>query len=111
LRERRDFVRNGQIDSNEIEFAQQPQRRSQLIGTNVKPRVLHVDLARAQGGVLHLRRKRMRNGITKNPEPNRRLEVPRNTRPVLQVRKGVTVGGLLFFHSWRIENTTHARTQ
>jgi hypothetical protein len=65
----------------------------------MKTRVLHVDRAGAQSGVLHLRRERMRYRIAKNAEANRGLEFPRNDRPVFQVRKRVTVSGLLFFHS------------
>jgi len=69
------------------------------------------DLAGAQRRVLHLGRERMRDWIAQNAQANRRIEISRNARPVLQVRKRVTVSGLLFFHSWRIENTNHARAQ
>src|SRR5947207_9399666 len=57
LPEGRDLVRHSQINSDKIELAEGEKRRSQFVSANVKARVLHVDFARAQGGVLHSRRK------------------------------------------------------
>src|SRR5262249_35074019 len=60
--------------------------------------ILHVDLARTQRGVLHLRRTRVRHRIAENTQANRRINVVCDPRPVFQIGKGVTFRSLLLVH-------------
>ena len=60
----------------------------------MKPRVLHVDLERAQRCVLHLRRKRVRHRVAENTQANRRIDIARDLRPFLKISECVTIGGL-----------------
>jgi hypothetical protein len=83
LRVGSDLVGDGDVNSNEVESAQKQQRRSQLVGANVKAAILHVDVAYTERRILHLRRKRMRNGIAENAEPNWGIDISGNGRPVL----------------------------
>jgi hypothetical protein len=64
----------------------------------MKTRVLRVNLAGAQGSILHFRRKRMRNGITKNAEANRGINVVRDIVPLLKISECVALGGLHVLH-------------
>jgi hypothetical protein len=59
---------------------------------------LRVNLAGAQGGILHFRRKRMRNWITKNAEANRGINVARDIIPLLKISECVALGGLHVLH-------------
>jgi len=64
----------------------------------MKTRVLRVDLAGAQGGILHVRRERMGNRITKNAQANRGINVARDIIPILKISECVALGGLHVFH-------------
>jgi hypothetical protein len=64
----------------------------------MKTRVLHVDLAAAERCVLHLRRKRMRDGITENAEANGRINITRDLTPFFKVSNCVAVGRLRSIH-------------
>ena len=64
----------------------------------MKTRVLSVDLTGAQGGILHVRRERMGNRITKNAEANRGINVARNIIPLLKISECVALNGLHLFH-------------
>ncbi len=76
------------------------QRRAQLVGANVKTRVLRFNAAGVQRGVLHLRRERMRDRIAKKPKANRRMDVARDVAPMFEIGECVTLGSLLiFFHA------------
>src|SRR5436190_17257976 len=76
------------------------QRRSQFVRPNMKARVLHVDLAMLQRGVLHLRRERMRDRIAKHTKPDWRIEITRRFSPIFEISKRVTLSrSFLFFHS------------
>jgi len=71
LRQRRDFVRNGQIDSNEIEFAQERQRRSQFVWRETlktAPYCMSISQARRRRFAFAANSE-CRNRITKNAEP------------------------------------------
>jgi hypothetical protein len=89
-------VRHGQVHSHEIQISQKAQSRSQFIRSDMKTRVLGVDLAGAQGGILHFRGERMGNRITKNAEANRQINVARDIIPLLKISKCVALGGLPF---------------
>jgi hypothetical protein len=64
----------------------------------MKTRVLSVDLAGAQGGILHFRGERMGNWITKNAQANRGINVVREILPLLKISECVALGGLHVFH-------------
>src|SRR4029077_9350322 len=66
------------------------------IRPDMKTRVLSVDLADSQGGVLHFGRKRMRNWITKDAQANRWINVARYLAPLFQIAERVTLGGVRF---------------
>src|SRR5947208_16172055 len=70
----------------------------------MKTCVLRVNLAGSQGGILHLRRERMGNRITKNAQANRGINVARDIMPFLKISDRVTLGGLLC-HSRRDSTT------
>ena len=72
----------------------------------MKARVLHLDLALAQGSVLYLRRERMRDRIAENPKSDRRIYIARRLGPIFKIGKCVTLGGALFFHCCGVEDTT-----
>ena len=65
----------------------------------MKARVLHLDLALAQGSVLYLRRERMRDRIAENPKSDRRIYIARRLGPIFKIGECVTLGGALFFHT------------
>jgi hypothetical protein len=64
----------------------------------VKARVLHLYLERMQRCVLHLRRKRMRHWVAEDTKTNRRIDLARDSIPVLEIRECVTIGSLLLVH-------------
>jgi hypothetical protein len=67
---------------------------------------LSIDLASAEGGVLHFGRKRMCDWIAKNAEPNRGGDVVCDLIPPLKVSECVPLGSLSVFHYSDIEDTT-----
>ena len=89
--ERGDFVRNGQVHADEIQIAYELERLAQFAWRNLKARVLHVDLAMLERGVLHLRRERMRDRIAEDAETNRRIDIARCLRPILKIGERVNV--------------------
>jgi hypothetical protein len=60
----------------------------------MKTRVLRVNLAGAQGRILHVRRERMGNRITENAQANRGINVARNIIPLLKIGECVALGRL-----------------
>src|SRR5581483_9131186 len=106
LREPRDFVWYGQVQSEEIQASQKAQCRSQFIRPDMETRVLSIDLAGAQRSVVHLWRERMRNRITKNPEANGRVNFARGLIPLFKVSECVPLGCLHVVRVGNIENTT-----
>ena len=98
LGECRDFVRHGQVNSNEIELTQKTQGRSQFIRSNMESRVLDRDLALAQGRVLHLGREGMRDWIAKNPKADRRIDIARGPAPIFQIGERITLSCGPLFH-------------
>ena len=72
---RGDFVRQREIETNELQIAHTIEPIAQLVGQNVKPRVLHLDAVMLERSVLHLRRERMFHRIAKNAEANRRIDI------------------------------------
>ena len=98
LRESRNFVWHGQVHSCEIQISQEPQSRPQFIRADMKTGILSVDLAGAQGGILHFRRKRMCDWITKNAQSNWRIDIARNITPLFKIGECVTLDGLHVFH-------------
>src|SRR5207237_351289 len=73
--ERRNFMRNGEIHADELEFADEIDRTAQLVRRNLKTRILHIDLAMLKRSILHLRRERVLHRIAENSEPDRRIDV------------------------------------
>ena len=67
-------MRNCEINADEFAFANEPDRFTQLVRQNVKPRILPVNLAMLEGSILHLRRKRMLDWIAQDAETNRRID-------------------------------------
>ena len=91
---------HGQIDSDEVELAQKSQRGSQFIRSNMKARVLHVDVALLEGGVLDLRREGMRDRVTKDAKADWRIDITRRFSPIFEVSERVTLcRSFLFLHS------------
>jgi hypothetical protein len=66
----------------------------------MKTRVSRVDLAGAQGRILHFRGERMGNWITKNAQANRGINVARNIIPLLKISECVALGGLPCHSRW-----------
>ena len=98
--ERRAFVRDGQIEPDEIVLANQFQRSAKLRTGDLERRILHVELIVLERGILDLRRKRMRHRIAQNAETNRRFDALRDLAPPLQIPEGINFAGalLLFCH-------------
>src|SRR5207302_10322823 len=64
----------------------------------MKARVLHVDLAMFERGVLHLRRERMRDRIAKHAETKWRINIAHRFRPILEIGECVPLRHLLSLH-------------
>src|SRR5437588_273926 len=64
----------------------------------MKARVLHVDLAMFERGVLHLRRERMRDRMAKHAETDWRINIARRFWPILESGECVPLRHLLFLH-------------
>ena len=64
----------------------------------MKTRVLSIDLAASQGGILHFGRKRVRNGIAKDTQANRWINVACYLTPLFKVAERITLRGLNVFH-------------
>ena len=101
-RERRNLVRNREVDPDKFQFRQQTQCGFQFFGRDLETRVLHLDLAVSQRGVLHFRRKRMSHRIAEDAETNRRIDIARRLFPVLEIGERVD-----FFHRF----VCYCRTQ
>src|SRR5439155_23607789 len=71
----------------------------------MEPRVLHPDLALTQGRVLHLRRKGMRDWITKDAKTDWRIDIARSFAPIFEIGECVTLCRMLFLHLIRIRRT------
>src|SRR5436309_8762724 len=72
----------------------------------MEPRVLHPDLALTQGRVLHLRRKGMRDRVTKDAKTDWRIDIARSFAPIFEIGERVTLCRMLFLHLMRIGRTT-----
>src|SRR5262249_44083369 len=73
-----------------------------------KPRVLRVDLERAQRGVLHLRRKRVRHRVAEHAKANWRINFARDLCPIFEIGERVTFDSLHLLRVGNIEDTTLA---
>src|SRR5438034_6704488 len=71
----------------------------------MEPRVLHPDLALTQGRVLHLRRKGMRDWITKDAKTDWRIDITRSFAPIFEIGERVALCRVLFLHLIRIGRT------
>ena len=71
----------------------------------MKSRVLQLDLASVQSGILNLWRKRMRDGITEHAEANWRIKVAPDLTPFFEVGDCVSLGSLHSLCLGDIENT------
>src|SRR5262249_36596903 len=68
--ERRDFMRQSQVQTDETMFAAKIERLAEFIRRDLETRALHVDLAVFERGFLHVRRKRVRHRTAENAKAN-----------------------------------------
>src|SRR2546430_7864309 len=71
----------------------------------MKARVLHPDLAPLERGVLHLRRKGLRNRVAKDAKTDWRIDITRCFAPIFEIGERVTLCRILFLHLIRIGRT------
>jgi hypothetical protein len=79
------FVRDGAIDSDETVPGQQLEGLLQFLRPNLDPGIARLDPALFQRRIVHRRRSRMRHGIAKHRQPDRRLLAGCAGRPVPQI--------------------------
>jgi len=72
----------------------------------MEPRVLHPDLAPLERSVLHLRRKGMRDRVTKDAKTDWRIDIARCFAPIFEIGERITLCRMLFLHLMRIGRTT-----
>src|SRR5437899_12230586 len=71
----------------------------------MEPRVLHPDLAPLERSVLHLRRKGMRDRVTKDSKTDWRIDIARCFAAILEIGERITLCRMISIHVMRIERT------
>ena len=88
---RGDFVRDGQIQPEELTFLRKPERFAQFASPNMESRVLHVDVGVLEGGILNFRRKRMGDRIAENAQPDWPVEITCDLPPIAKIFERISV--------------------